>query len=357
MIWNPLQHPYIVDGYDISPYGDIRYNKSNLTYKATYHSSNGYDYAPFILNDPGSNSKNKIRLFPIDEIIAMVYIPVPHELCGKRLTVKHINGDNRDISLSNLEWIEDIEIWKTCTYPGVKPNTYEVSNHGNVRNIITGKILNGWHDHHGYHIIGLQGHNEVIQCGVHRFVSYEFVSIETYQTDIYEVNHIDSVQFHNHYKNLEVVTHVENMNHSNMFGLAEPFKSCDEHFKAKFTNETIHDLCKTIVECNGDIDEIMSSDVVKKYNIERHFVGAVKNKYVWTSISDQYFDKYEFRTLLTEHDVKIIVKYIDKYRDDPKMVHKVFNDLKYQIKNITKTKIIDISSGRSWSYLTHIKRS
>lgn len=47
------------------------------------------------------------RLFPIDELLGITFIPIPKELEGKLLTIKHINGDTRDIDLSNLEWLEE----------------------------------------------------------------------------------------------------------------------------------------------------------------------------------------------------------------------------------------------------------
>ena len=120
MIFKQLIHPVIEDGYIISPDGCIKCDgyDSNC-YTADYHSSNGYDYARFIIKKEHRINNNPIRLFPIDEIVALVYLPIPEELENKPRTIRHINGDTRDISLDNMEWVEDVEIWKPCVYPGI----------------------------------------------------------------------------------------------------------------------------------------------------------------------------------------------------------------------------------------------
>lgn len=312
MEWNPLHHPDIIDGYDISPYGDIRYNKSNLTYKATYHSSNGYDYALFI------NKDNDKQLFPIDEIIAMVYIPVPHELCGKRLTVKHINGDNRDISLSNLEWIEDIEIWKTCTYPGVKPDTYEVSNHGNVRNIITDKYKTRGLNHYGYFRTIIDG-KEIL---VHRLVAWEFCQHDKGFNDKH-VNHIDGIKTKNTFKNLEVITNQDNTKHATLTGLT---LSCENHPQAKLSNDLVDLICQLIVKYKGDVPNIISDPLLIGKNITICDIHRIKEKDGWCSISDKYFDKNEYRTYplyLNTDDVIKICKLNLKY---PRQCKKIYRE-------------------------------
>ena len=36
---------------------------------------------------------------------------------------------------------DEKEIWKNCTYPGIKENQYSVSNYGRIKNNDSGKIL------------------------------------------------------------------------------------------------------------------------------------------------------------------------------------------------------------------------
>ena len=357
MEWNPLQHPYIVDGYEISPYGDIRYNKSNLTYKAAYHSSNGYDYAPFILRDSEDNPNNKIRLFPIDEIIAMVYIPVPHELCGKRLTIKHINGDNRDISLDNLEWIEDIEIWKTCTYPGVKPNTYEVSNHGNVRNIITDNIHKNIVDtRYGYHFTGLTTTNGLHKhFFIHRIVSWEFVINRDYGND---VNHIDGIKAHNFSKNLEWVDRKTNLMHAQQTDLNDI--RGEKHPNSMFNEKCISLICEKLLEYNGDINKVVKYINTKtKYEVTRWNVERIKYKKNWVIVSDKYFTKDTFpyninsrkngSPILNESDVKIICETLLAHNMD---VKKTYALLMQTIPYITHSQIYKIKKKYTWSNIS-----
>lgn len=81
MIWKQLKHPVIEDNYLISPFGDIRQKgiDESLAYSSSYHSSNGYDYAQFVIKEEFRINRNPVRLFPIDEIVSMVYIPIPVE--------------------------------------------------------------------------------------------------------------------------------------------------------------------------------------------------------------------------------------------------------------------------------------
>lgn len=105
--WEVLDFPNVLKGFLISPEGFVRFKDSEdssyLT--ADYHSTNGYDFILLM------NQELKLQLFPIDALVASVYIPIPKELEYKNIIVNHKNGDTRDISLANLEWIEDIEIW------------------------------------------------------------------------------------------------------------------------------------------------------------------------------------------------------------------------------------------------------
>lgn len=348
MEWNPLQHPYIIDGYDISPYGDIRYNKSNLTYKATYHSSNGYDYAPFILNDPENNSNNKIRLFPIDEIIAMVYIPVPHELCGKRLTVKHINGDNRDISLSNLEWIEDIEIWKICTYPGVKPNTYEVSNHGNVRNKIShdnDKLIR--FENNGYMCCYLITENNDKKLFLeHRLVWYQFIKNKI-DDNFSMVNHINDIRSSNHVRNIETADHSSNNEHAILYG---------QH-PGKIDIFNLLLICECIRDTDGDIDMVMKILCDNGYVIKRNIIYNIIQKRTYRSISDMYFDDIYVKKAIyhQKHNKKLnndavetICKLLVKEHGNVQKVYDLVSD-KY---DVSKDVIASIRSKSNWSYIS-----
>ena len=117
--WKQLIHNQINDGYYLSTYGRIRY-RNNEPYEPTYPSSNGYNYSLFVLKYENNDIPHH-QLFPIDDLLGITFIPIPKELKNKPIKITHIDGDTRNNHISNLEWIEDIEEWRDCTYPGVKP--------------------------------------------------------------------------------------------------------------------------------------------------------------------------------------------------------------------------------------------
>ena len=106
LMWKPVNHPDILPGYLVSPEGYIKANgvkDEDVITSPSYQSTNGYDFMSLI------NKDGRVQLFPIDDIIAMAYIPIPISLKDKPLKILHINGNTRDISLNNLQWTEDIE--------------------------------------------------------------------------------------------------------------------------------------------------------------------------------------------------------------------------------------------------------
>ena len=203
IIWKPVNHPDILPGYLVSPEGYIKakdMNDKDAIKEPSYHSTNGYDF--MLLN----NKDGKVQLFPIDDIIAMAYISIPSSLKDKPIKVSHINGNTRDITLDNLQWVEDIEEWKVCTYPGVKPNMYEVSSWGRIRNKKRNTILSLKH-FQGYRVCTLTGNT----VRVHRAVGFEF--LPGYSKNKH-INHIDGIKNNNYWKNLEWVTPAMNIYHS-----------------------------------------------------------------------------------------------------------------------------------------------
>ena len=201
IIWKPVNHPDILQGYLVSPEGYIKASgvkDDDCIKEPSYHSTNGYDF--MLLNNKDGN----LQLFPLDDIIALAYIPIPESLKNKPIKVSHINGDTRDISLDNLQWVEDIEEWRVCTYPGVKPDMYEVSSWGRVRNMKTNYILN-FAKNHGYYMFGIKINGKTKHISVHRVIAYEFLC---YGENKCIVNHINGNKMNNYLKNLEWVTKV-----------------------------------------------------------------------------------------------------------------------------------------------------
>ena len=339
LIWEPLQHPIIQDGYLISPNGDIRHKDvdESQSYKATYHATNGYDFALFVVKPEYRGKNNVSRLFPIDEIIAMAYIPVPSELEGKRLTVKHINGDTKDISLENLEWVEDIEIWKDVTYPGIEPNRFQVSNWGNLKD----KDIHrkSGIDHGGYLRIVINAK----EYKTHRLVAWEFCK---YNIDFMKnhVNHIDGVKTHNIPKNLEVITLQDNNHHAKIMGL---FVTGENQPLASITNDVCEIICKLIVKYKGIIPKISDKLLEMNIVVPIRLIQGIKEKTCWTFISDKYFKKDEYRSYpkYSQETVEEICKLNLKY---PKQCKKIYKISKKLGLNISLSAIKQIVNKFTW---------
>lgn len=99
------------------------------------------------------------------------------------------------------------EIWKDIQgYEGI----YEVSNMGNVRNVIKGNCLAHKHNNRGYQIVALYKNGVCSYYLIHRLVAFAFVENPKNKKT---VNHIDEDKNNNCASNLEWLTHKENDNY------------------------------------------------------------------------------------------------------------------------------------------------
>lgn len=317
IIWREVTHPDILPGYLISPQGYIKaegIDDKDCIKEPSYHSTNGYDFV--LLN----NKDMTLQLFPIDDIIAMAYIPIPESLQSKKVKVSHINGDTRDISLDNMEWVEDIEEWRICTYPGVKPDMYEVSSWGRIRNKNGSRLWSGSLDRKGYiryHMSHSDGSN--FMAAGHRLITWEFCS---HGNDFMskQVNHIDGIKINNYPKNLESVSQSENIKHAFLTHLNTAIR--EGHPKAKLSNSEVELICEYIVRYKGDIIHIQTELANIGIYVEDYDIGSIKNKVNWKSISDKYFKDKEYKTKsrLTMVDVENICKLLLKYNGNRRKV-------------------------------------
>lgn len=106
---------------------------------------------------------------------------------------------NKAFALPNEVW-EDVKGYK---------GLYKVSSMGNVKSLITGKILKPGKDRYGYLYVQLCKDGRRKNYRVHRLVAQAFLN-PVAGKDI--VNHLDEVKTSNHYSNLEYCTHKENVN-------------------------------------------------------------------------------------------------------------------------------------------------
>jgi hypothetical protein len=102
-------------------------------------------------------------------------------------------------------------MWKTIE--GFE--NYEVSDNGEVRNKKTGRVLKNSAAPIGYLRVNLRANNQSYTRYVHRLVALNFLEGEG------EVNHIDGNKSNNNVKNLEWVSHKENIEHAEKTGLRD----------------------------------------------------------------------------------------------------------------------------------------
>ena len=106
--------------------------------------------------------------------------------------------------MKNVNNSKEKEIWKEIQgYEG----EYEVSSHGRVRNLRTGRILGGGYGNHGYKQIKLKGKKYLI----HRLVALAFIPNPD---NLPYINHIDERKDNNDISNLEWCTASQNQRHS-----------------------------------------------------------------------------------------------------------------------------------------------
>ena len=84
---------------------------------------------------------------------------------------------------------------------------YEISDHGNVKNIKTNKMLKPRVNSNGYYIINLSKDGIISTLKIHRLVAQAFL---TNHDDKLCVDHIDRDKLNNHKSNLRYATNSEN---------------------------------------------------------------------------------------------------------------------------------------------------
>lgn len=293
--WKPLSHNKIQDGYCLSSYGRIRY-EDNDPYEPEYHSSNGYDYSLFGLCREG-NDIIQHQLFPIDDLIGMTFIPVPNELENKPIKIIHIDGDNRNNHISNLKWVEDIEEWKEVTYPEVVSGMYEISSWGRIRNKLTMTIMKPSVSSKGYEQITLRTNTGVKHTGLHRVLMCSHRPIDEWMT--LQVNHIDGIKTHNHWKNLEWCDNSYNQKHAYALDL-----NFSHH---TLTDDVVVHVWRLLIDDISAINKRTptkgSPTLVKKYllcdmgiNVPIGIIKSIKAKECYRKITDR-LDQRPFEDL------------------------------------------------------------
>jgi hypothetical protein len=158
-----------------------------------------------------------------------------------------------------------MEIWKTIE--GFE--NYEISNLGNVKNNLYGKIrLLKQEKAKGYLRVTFSKNNIQKRFSVHRLVAKYFIENSTNKLC---VNHIDGNKQNNIFLNLEWSTHSENEKHSyNILGKINPIR--------KLLQSEIIDIK---INCIKGINQKNKGNVIDfmlKYNVSRKTILNVLNQ-------------------------------------------------------------------------------
>lgn len=188
-------------------------------------------------------------------------------------------------------YIKKKEEWEPINYPGIKGEKYLISNHGRVKNKITGKILKPFTDGKGnYEYISFpseEGLKKRKNISIHRLVAWHFV--KGYSTEKNEVNHKDNNPRNNYFENLERVSHTENNRYMFKQGRGkkqiERFKKLlkENHPNKNYSDEIVIEICRLINEglSNKDISEIISYkfNISNKKRLRTYISGVRKGIY------------------------------------------------------------------------------
>lgn len=343
--WEPLEFPNVREGFLISPEGFIRFKTNDKSNYLTpdYYSSNGYEFVLLM------NKDLNLQLFPIDALIASTYIPIPKELIGRKIIVNHKNGDTHDISLDNLEWIEDIEIWKDLQDPDILSKGYKISNHGHIMAPPTKSIK---HDHlitssrGGYRYVTLYSTHININKNrfmflIHRLVCTHFSNLPYYHYPL-DVNHIDGNKYNNHWKNLEIVTRAQNNRHARITGL------CINTINP-FNKELIRNL---LIKHEGSIIKVLSDPECPE-GLTTSILGVFKRNLIENE--NMTFKVCQYRKITPEiyQEIKeLIIKYDGNLNEVLSLIHDKYPNIDiYNLKSIKRKMLTEENIQlKNWSH-------
>ena len=161
-----------------------------------------------------------------------------------------------------------IIIIRPVIYKGSKTR-YFVTSEGDVYND-KGHKMALKENEDGYLVLKIFVDGKAVYPGVHTLVATAFIPNPD---NLPQVNHIDGDKTNNCVNNLEWVTAKDNVRHSILTGLRSNTLDC----------ETVERICQIM-----ETGEYTQNQIAEMFNIPRHTITGIKNKVVWTYISDNY---------------------------------------------------------------------
>lgn len=181
------------------------------------------------------------------------------------------------------------ELWKVVNIDGVDTH-YMISNFGQVFSVATGIILkqvtSDRYNYMAYKYHDDDGNHKEKRFSTHALVARYFVKNPYPEYFIY-VDHKDGNKKNNRADNLQWVTPQQNSKNAKYLGL---LRKGESHPNCKYSESTIRKICELLEK------GVREKDIMKKLNVKRTIVGAVKKRESWTWVSKDYdVDNGKFR--------------------------------------------------------------
>lgn len=278
--WADAKYPGIKEySLRVSVYGEILNQFGNIK-KPNYVSSNGNVYVLITKED------NTFSMVPFAHVMGLTFIPIPNDLLGKPIIIRHKNGDKLDNYVDNLEWIEDIEEWRDVVYNDIKRGYYQVSNWGRVRSMLTDPpTIMKTFDSDGYRRLTLVADNlyhSGRKCSVHRLVANAFIPGRTDERT--QINHLDSNHANNHYLNLEWVSSAENTKHAMLLDINP---KGDRNGMSTITEKEAEMICLSLNKHRGVTIDVYNElkDVI--HGLNPYVISSIKYGETFVYISNR----------------------------------------------------------------------
>lgn len=315
-----------------------------------YHSTNGFDY---VLLETLSNTQ---RLYRLEFIMISSFHPgVQHK--WEHFKVIHLDGDNKNCHIDNLDYCEDVEELREVVYPEtVKRGMYAVSSWGKIKSITNNIIMRYATDKDGYPKIKLMRDDINDSRGLYthpyRLVAYQFISNQD-TMNCFQVNHIDGNKFNNHVSNLEWVSPIMNNQHAKWLKLNYDVY---HHGTSKIPTKDVDMVVSMLLDPKHEYSPklvYMNIDHTKYPDITYNVIRAIKAGDKAYIRKDANYDLKELK-FPDGHASKVTTEEIDmvrmmladsRYNASPKNVYDALDHERYP--KLTKSVISHIKNNKS----------
>ncbi|MDA1658841.1 NUMOD4 domain-containing protein [Bacillus cereus group sp. TH153LC] len=152
---------------------------------------------------------------------------------------------------------------------------YEISNCGNVRNVLTGRTLKNVKTKTGYLQVTLRCEGESTNIRIHRLVADHFLPRKPTSNC---VNHLDGDKGNNHFSNLEWTSSYLNNRHAIENGLINT--KGENHWNSKLTETEVKVLREMVA--NG----VRQKDIAEKLGCAVSTVSLINSGKIWGHIKE-----------------------------------------------------------------------